>query len=73
KTDANLRTALKTELSGTTLITVAQRVSSVKSCDKIFVLEDGKVIGFGTHRELMENCPEYKEISDSQMGGAFLD
>ncbi|MBQ4648971.1 MAG: ABC transporter ATP-binding protein [Clostridia bacterium] len=73
KTDANLRTALKTELSGTTSITVAQRVSSVKSCDKIFVLEDGKVIGFGTHRELMENCPEYKEISDSQMGGAFLD
>ena len=73
KTDAALRKALDTELSGSCVITVAQRVSSVKNCDRILVLEDGKVIGNGTHEELLESCPEYKEISDSQMGGAFVD
>ena len=73
KTDAALRKTLDTELSGSTVITVAQRVSSVKNCGRILVLDDGKVIGDGTHEELLENCPEYKEISDSQMGGAFVD
>ena len=73
KTDAALRKALETELSGSTVITVAQRVSSVKNCGEILVLENGKIIGRGTHDELLENCPEYKEISDSQMGGAFVD
>lgn len=73
KTDAALRKALDTELSGSCVITVAQRVSSVKNCDRILVLEDGKVIGNGTHDELLESCPEYREISDSQMGGAFVD
>ncbi|MBR3935347.1 MAG: ABC transporter ATP-binding protein, partial [Oscillospiraceae bacterium] len=73
KTDAALRKALDTELSGSCVITVAQRVSSVKNCDRILVLEDGKVLGNGTHEELLESCPEYREISDSQMGGAFVD
>ena len=73
KTDAALRKALETELSGSTVITVAQRVSSVKNCGLILVLDNGKVIGRGTHEELLESCPEYKEISDSQMGGAFVD
>lgn len=73
KTDAALRTALRTELSDSTVITVAQRVSSVMSCDLIIVLEDGEVIGMGTHDELLLTCPEYKEISDSQMGGAFVE
>ena len=73
KTDAALRKALETELSGSTVITVAQRVSSVKNCGEILVLENGKIIGRGTHDELLKNCPEYKEISDSQMGGAFVD
>ena len=73
KTDAALRKALDTELSGSTVITVAQRVSSVKNCGEILVLDNGKVIGRGTHEELLETCPEYKEISDSQMGGAFID
>lgn len=73
KTDANLRRALAEEMSETTVITVAQRVSSVKSCDLILVLDNGKIIGKGTHEELLLNCPEYKEISDSQMGGAFVD
>ena len=73
KTDANLRIALKKDIPDSTVITVAQRVSSVKNCDLILVVENGIIIGSGKHDELMENCPEYKEISDSQMGGAFLD
>ena len=73
KTDAALRAALREELSDTTVITVAQRVSSVMSCDLILVLEDGEVIGMGTHEELLSSCVEYKEISDSQMGGAFVE
>lgn len=73
KTDAALRKALETELFGSCVITVAQRVSSVKNCERILVLDQGKVIGSGTHEELMESCPEYREISDSQMGGAFVD
>lgn len=73
KTDAALRKSLDSELSGSTVITVAQRVSSVKNCERIIVLDDGKVIGNGTHEELLESCREYREISDSQMGGAFVD
>ncbi len=73
KTDSNLRTALKNELSDSTVITVAQRVSSVKDCDLIIVLEEGEVIGIGKHDELLNTCTQYKEISDSQMGGAFVD
>ena len=73
KTDANLRLALAAELTDTTVVTVAQRVSSVKDCDLILVLEEGEVIGQGTHGELLESCPVYREISDSQMGGAFVE
>lgn len=73
KTDLNLRSTLQNELPESTVITVAQRVSSVKNCDLILVIDEGRIIGRGTHDELLENCPEYKEISDSQMGGAFVD
>ncbi len=73
KTDASLRSALSQALPDSTVITVAQRVSSVKNCDLILVIENGEIIGKGKHDELMLTCPEYKEISDSQMGGAFLD
>lgn len=73
KTDLNLRTTLYTEMPRSTVVTVAQRVSSVKNCDLILVIDDGKIIGRGTHEELLRKCPEYKEISDSQMGGAFVD
>ena len=73
KTDANLRNALSKALPDSTVITVAQRVSSVKSCDLILVVENGEIIGCGKHEELIESCDEYKAISDSQMGGAFLD
>ena len=73
KTDANLRQALAQDIPDSTVITVAQRVSSVKNCDLILVIEEGAVIGCGKHEDLMANCAEYKEISNSQMGGAFLD
>ena len=73
KTDASLRRALAENLTDTTVITVAQRVSSVKNCDVILVLDEGRIIGLGTHDELMVTCPEYKEISDSQMGGAIVE
>ena len=73
KTDASLRQALRENLKESTVITVAQRVSSIKHCELIIVLDHGNVIGMGKHDELLENCPEYKEISDSQMGGDFVD
>lgn len=73
KTDAMLRQALKENMGDTTLVTVAQRVSSIKDCGLIIVLDHGDVIGAGTHEHLLENCVEYREISDSQMGGAFVD
>ena len=73
KTDANLRKALDEEMSGSTVITVAQRVSSVKNCDHIIVIDNGTVIGQGKHEYLLQNCDEYREISESQMGGAFVE
>ena len=73
RTDASLRRALSESLSSSTKITVAQRVSSVKDCDLILVLEDGELLAKGTHEELLSVCREYKEISDSQMGGAFVE
>lgn len=73
KTDASLRRALAENMQNTTLVTVAQRVSSVKDCSLILVIEDGDIIGLGTHEQLLESCIEYKEISDSQMGGAFVE
>lgn len=73
KTDSALRKALADNMEDTTVITVAQRVSSVKDCDLIIVLDEGDVIGMGTHDELISSCNEYKEISDSQLGGAFVE
>jgi len=73
KTDAALRKALASSMNESTVITVAQRVSSVKDSDLILVLDYGKIIGSGNHTELMDNCAEYREISDSQMGGALID
>lgn len=73
RTDADLRGALRREMANTTVVTVAQRVSAVKHCDLILVLEDGGIIGCGTHEELMVSCDVYREIADSQMGGAFVE
>ncbi|MBE6576939.1 MAG: ABC transporter ATP-binding protein [Ruminococcaceae bacterium] len=73
KTDARLRHAINEELADVTTVIVAQRVSSVMNCDIILVLDDGELIGKGTHEELLLACDVYKEISDSQIGGAFVD
>ena len=73
KTDAALRQALAQSMKDTTVVTVAQRVSSIKNCDLILVLDDGKIIGAGDHDHLLATCPEYAEISQSQMGGAFVE
>lgn len=69
KTDAALRKEIETHFKNTTTIIVAQRVSSIMNADHIIVLEDGKVIGYGNHENLLKNCEVYKEISVSQMGG----
>ena len=66
KTDAALRRSLKENLSEATVILVAQRIGTIQHCDKIIVLEDGKIVGIGKHRELLESCSVYKEIADSQ-------
>ena len=73
RTDAALRQALAADMAGTTTIVVAQRVSSVKNSDLILVIDEGKIIGSGTHGELMEGCTVYREIAESQMGGAFVE
>ena len=69
KTDANLRRAINRRYADTTTVIIAQRVSSIKHADHILVLEDGCVIGSGTHKELMETCAVYREIGKTQMGG----
>lgn len=68
RTDAQLRQSIREHFSETTLVIVAQRVSSIRHADHILVLENGKMIGYGTHEELMENCSVYQEIAHSQMG-----
>lgn len=67
KTDAKLREALKQETQESTLIIVAQRVSTVMDADRIIVMDDGQIVGIGTHAELMENCGVYREIVYSQL------
>ena len=67
KTDAMLRSALRHEVSSATVIIVAQRVSTVMDADRILVLDDGKLVGIGTHHELLKNCPVYQEIVSSQL------
>lgn len=67
KTDAKLRKALKSETKDSTVLIVAQRISTIMGADQILVLDEGEVVGIGTHKELMENCEVYKEIALSQL------
>ncbi len=73
KTDAKLRSALNQHFEATTTIIVAQRISSIMHANNIIVLEDGIIIGHGTHKELISTCASYQEISLSQMGGLEVD
>jgi ATP-binding cassette subfamily B protein len=67
KTDKALRKALSKKTKDATVIIVAQRVSTILNADQIIVLEDGQMIGKGTHQELVANCEEYKQIAKSQL------
>ena len=67
KTDVTLRRALKEETDNATVIIVAQRISTVLHANQILVLDDGRLVGKGTHAQLMANCPEYQEIARSQL------
>lgn len=67
KTDAKLRKNIKEKLGNVTTLIVAQRISTIMHADKIVVLENGKVVGIGTHKELMKKCKVYKEIATSQL------
>lgn len=73
KTDANLREALAKETKNKTVIIVAQRISTILNADQIIVIEEGKMIGKGTHKELMSSCEAYKEIALSQLGEEELE
>lgn len=66
KTDATIRKNIKENVKDATIIIVAQRVNTIQNADKIIVLNDGKMVGCGNHEELMNSCPEYQEIVDSQ-------
>ena len=68
KTDAALRTALRENYQNTTTIMIAQRISSIMNMDHIIVMEEGRMIGYGNHEELLLNCSVYNEIYQSQMG-----
>jgi len=67
KTDRDLRTALKRETAGVTSLIVAQRIGTIREADRIVVLDEGAVVGIGTHDELMKSCEVYREIAFSQL------
>ncbi len=73
KTDSALRRDLADKLAGKTVIIVAQRIATVLDADRIVVLDEGRVVGIGTHAELMESCAEYREIALSQLSEAELE
>lgn len=72
KTDKELRKRIRDDLKGTTCMIVAQRIGTIRHADKIVVLDRGEAVGIGTHEELMENCPVYREIALSQLSQSEL-
>lgn len=69
-TDKKIRKAFQEEIPGTTKFIIAQRISSIESCDRIIVMENGRVDGFGTHEELLRENEIYRDVFESQMGGS---
>lgn len=67
KTDAKLRAALKGEIANAAVILVAQRISTIMDADQIVVLDEGRVAGIGTHKQLLESCAVYQQIARSQL------
>ena len=67
QTDLKLRRALKTDMSGTTVIMISQRTTSLMDADRIVVMDEGESAGVGTHAQLLESCQIYREIYQSQM------
>jgi len=67
KTDSALRKALNSQTASSTLLIVAQRISTIKNAKQIIVLDEGRIAGIGTHAELMKNCKTYQEIALSQL------
>jgi ATP-binding cassette subfamily B multidrug efflux pump len=70
KTDAKLRAALRREVAHATVLVVAQRVATIMQAERIIVLDAGRIVGSGTHRELMDTCTTYREIVESQLAGS---
>ena len=73
KTDAALRAALKEEVKDATVLIVAQRIGTVLNADRILVLDEGRLVGIGTHKELLDTCPVYREIALSQLSEEELE
>ena len=73
KTDSNLRKELKKYTKNATTLIVAQRIGTIINSDKIVVLDEGKMVGYGTHKELLENCEVYRQIATSQLSKEELE
>ena len=72
KTDAALRKALSSKVSDSTVIIVAQRISTILHAEQILVMDEGKIVGKGTHEELLKNCEVYRQIAKSQLSAKEL-
>lgn len=72
KTDRQLRKNLKENMGDATIILVAQRISTIIDADRILVVDDGQIVGSGTHQELLKTCPLYQEIAEIQLGKEAL-
>lgn len=68
KTDQTLRKNLKASMGNAAVIMVAQRISTIIDADRILVVDDGMIVGQGTHKELLDTCPLYREIAEMQLG-----
>ena len=73
KTDKSLRAALKEKTQNATTVIVAQRINTIMEADRILVIENGDIVGIGTHKELLKNCSVYLEIAQSQLSKEELE